>query len=98
MADSTSPQLLAFEKVIAAAGTAEALHAARRVKAVVVKAKLSNTGVVFLGGSDVDSSTNDGMDPGDSIPINPTGWMDLVDLFADVSVSGDGVDCWATLS
>ena len=98
MADSTSPNLLAFEKTVTAAGTAETLHAAKRVKSVVVKAKTSNTGVVFIGGSDIASTTNDGLSPGDIIDIAPNGWMDLKDLFIDVSVSAEGVDCWATLT
>lgn len=97
MATSVSnPVFLSGAKTVAAAGTAEALSTTERVKSVLVLAKVANTGTVFLGGSDVDSSTNGGLAPGDSIRITPSKiWMDLADVFIDVSVNGEGVDFYA---
>ena len=95
MADSNSPTLLISEKTVTANGTAEALHAGQRVKSVTVVAKVSNTGKVYIGGSDVDSSTNDGLDPGDVLSIPAENWLDLADLYVDSAVNSEGVDFWA---
>ena len=54
MAASNSPTLLVSEKTVSAAGTAEALATAQRVKSVTVVAKTANTGQVYVGGSDVE--------------------------------------------
>ena len=96
MAASNSPILLSGEKTVTAAGTAEALvAAARRVYSVLVKAKIGNTGQVYLGGSDVASGTNDGLDPGESVSLAARTAFDLADLFVDVDTSGEGVDFYA---
>ena len=95
MADSNAPTLLISEKTVTAAGTAVALHAAQRVKSVTIVAKTSNTGQVYVGGSDVASTTNDGMAPGDALSIPAENWLDLNDLYVDSDVNGDGVDFWA---
>lgn len=93
MANSEGPVLLSGEKTVAAAGTAEPLVAAsRRVKSVVVIAKGDNTNRVYLGGADVDSSTNDGLEAGESVTIEAMGWQDLADIYVDVGVNGEGVD------
>ena len=96
MAASDSPVFVSAEKTVASAGTAEALVAAsRRVKSVTVMAKRSNTGAVFLGGADVAATTNDGIEAGDSLILEPVEWLDLVDVYIDVDVSGEGVDFYA---
>ena len=95
MATSETPTLSASEKTVSAAGTAEALASAQRVKAVTVIAKDGNTGRVYVGGSDVSSSTNNGFLPGDAIEIPAENWLDLADIFIDVDTNGEGVDFYA---
>jgi len=95
LADSNTPTMLTSEKTVTSAGTAVALHAAQRVKSVTIVAKISNTGQVYVGGSDVASATNDGMAPGDSLSIPAENWLDLNDLYVDSDVNGEGVDFWA---
>ena len=96
MANSEGPVILAGEKTVAAAGTAETLVAAtKRAKAVTIIAKAGNTGQVYVGGSDVASTTNDGLDAGESITIEAVGWLDLVGIYLDVDTSGEGIDFYA---
>jgi hypothetical protein len=95
MAASNSPTLLSSEKTVAAAGTAEALHAGQRVTQVTIIAKVANTGQVYVGGSDVASTTNDGLDSGDSLEITANGWLDLKDVYIDADTNGEGVDFYA---
>ena len=95
MAASNSPTLMSSEKTVSAAGIAEALAATQRVKALIVVAKISNTGQVYIGGSDVDSATNDGLDAGDVLTIPVQNWLDLADVYIDVDTNGDGVDFYA---
>ena len=93
MAASNSPTLLTSEKTVAAAGTAEALSSTpQRVLSLAIIAKSSNTGQVYVGGSDVDSSTNGGMAPGDSLELSGGNAMDLADIYIDVDTNGEGVD------
>ena len=95
MAASNSPTLLASEKTVSAAGTGEALATTQRVKSVTVVAKTANTGQVYVGGSDVASSTNAGLAPGDVIEIPAENWLDLADIYVDVDTNGEGVDFYA---
>ena len=95
MATSESPVIMAGEKTVAAAGTAEAISGAKRVKALTIVAKSGNTGQVYVGGSDVASSTNDGLDAGEVVSFESDGWMDLKDIFVDAGVNGEGVDFYA---
>ncbi len=95
MATSESPVIMAGEKTVAAAGTAEALSSTKRVKALTVVAKGGNTGQVYVGGSDVSSSTNDGLDARESVSFEAEGWMDLADIYVDCGVDGEGVDFYA---
>ena len=69
MAASETPTIIASEKTVTAAGTAEALASAQRVRSVTIIAKTTNTGQVYVGGSDVASTTNDGLNPGDELEI-----------------------------
>lgn len=96
MANSSGVVLLSGEKTVAAAGTAEALvSASERVKSVVVIAKKANSNQVYLGASDVASTTNDGLDAGEFLTINANGWLDLADLFLDSDTNSEGVDFYA---
>ena len=92
MAASNSPTLVSSEKTVSASGTAEALSSSQRVKSVTIIAKSGNTGQVYVGGSDVATATNDGLDSGDAIEVNAESWMDLADIYLDVDTNGEGVD------
>ena len=95
MAESNSPTLLSSEKTVTAAGTAEALHSGQRVTQVTIIAKAGNTGQVYVGGSDVASTTNDGLDAGDTLDIVASGSLDLKDIYIDADTNGEGVDFYA---
>ncbi len=95
MAASQTPTIVASEKTVTSAGTAEALASARRVRSVTIVAKTTNTGQVYVGGSDVGSTTNDGLNPGDELEIPADNWLDLADVYLDVDTNGEGVDFYA---
>ena len=85
--------LLSGQKLVATAGTAEALVAStRRVKRVQIVALSSNTKPVYVGGSDVASTTNGGLTASGSISLEAEGWTDLKDIYVDADVDGEGVD------
>ena len=95
MAASESPVIISSEKTVTTAGTAVALSASQRVKALTVIAKAGNAGQVYIGGADVASTTNDGLDAGDTISFEAVNWMDLADIFVDADSNGEGVDFYA---
>jgi hypothetical protein len=96
MGASETPTIISSEKTVTAAGTAEALSASsQRVRSLSVIAKTGNTGQVYVGGSDVASSTNDGLAPGDTLMVPSLNWLDLSAMYVDVDVSGEGVDFYA---
>ena len=96
MAASETPAHISSEKTVTAAGTSEALSStSQRVKSLSVIAKADNTGQVYIGGSDVASTTNGGLAPGDSLIIPAVNWLDLNDVYIDVDVSGDGIDFYS---
>ena len=96
MAASETPTLIASEKTVTAAGTAEALGTSQRVRSITVVAKDNNTSRVYVGGSDVASTTNRGLGAGDVLThTSASGWLDLADVYVDVDVSGEGVDYYA---
>ena len=96
MANSETPALISGEKTVSSAGAAEALVAAsQRAKVVTIIAKTGNTGQVYVGGSDVASTTNDGLDPGETLSVEADGWMDLAGFYLDVDTSGESVDFYA---
>lgn len=79
-------------KVVAAAGTAEALATTTAIKSVVVTAETDNTGIIAVGGSGVVAAlaTRRGtpLSAGESIALDID---DLADVFIDSTVNGDGV-------
>ena len=96
MANSEGPVFLAGEKTVATAGTAEPLvPTSQRVKSLVVIAKKGNTNQVYLGGADVASTTNDGLDAAESKTIEAVGWLDLADIYLDVDTNGEGINFYA---
>jgi len=95
LADSNSPRLLSGAKTVTTAGTAVALGT-RNVQAITIYAKIANTGVIYVGGSDVDSDTNAGLQPGDQLTLDfGLAGESLAALYIDSSVSGEGVDYYA---
>ncbi len=96
MANSETTAFISGEKAVAASGTSEALvSASQRVKSVTIIAKSGNLGQVYVGGSDVASTTNDGLDAGESLDVVAVNWMDLADIYVDVGTDGEGVDFYA---
>lgn len=88
------------EKTVSAAGTREAVQEKSDGsfwKGVVLIAKANNVGQVFIGGPDVDSSTNDGLAAGEALPMRSGKGIDLATTFLDVSVSGEGVDFYGVV-
>ena len=93
MATSEGNVLISGEKTVAAAGIAEALFGSeKRVKSVLLRAKAANTNQVYIGGPDVASATNDGLDASESITLTADAWLDLANIFIDVDTNGEGVD------
>ena len=96
MAASETPTLVSGDKTVTAAGTAEAVGASQRVRSITVVAKDNNTGRVYVGGSDVASTVNRGLQAGDVLThTSASGWLDLADVYVDVDVSGEGIDYYA---
>ena len=95
MAASESPVIISSEKTVPTAGTAVALSATQRVKSLTIRAKAGNTGQVYVGGSDVSSTTNDGLDATEPVSFEAVGWLDLADVYIDVDTNGEGVDFYA---
>ena len=96
MANSETPALISGEKTVTATGTAEALvSASQRAKAVTIIAKTTNIGQVYVGGSDVATTTNDGLDAGESLSVESDNWLDLADLYLDVDTNGEGGEFYA---
>ena len=95
MANSETPVLISGEKSVTTAGTAEAMASSQRVKSITIIAKASNTGQVYVGGSGVASTTNDGLDAGETLSVEAMGWMDLAGIYLDADTNGEGVDFYA---
>jgi hypothetical protein len=75
-------------KDVATAGTAETLATTTTIKSVTVQAKNSNTGVIYVGGSTVSSTSGISLYAGDSVNMEID---DLVKIYVDSSVDGEGV-------
>lgn len=94
MANSTFGSGISGAGTVAAAGTAEILDSdnGRHYTSITIIAEASNTGQIFVGGSDVASTTNTGLDSGEAVTLaSPHGFL-LSDIWLDSSVNGDGVD------
>ena len=79
-------------KVVASAGTAEALGTSATIKEVLITAELNNTGVICVGGSGVIAAeaTREGtpLELGESMRIATN---NLANIYIDSTVNGDGV-------
>lgn len=100
MANSVSGShgtFISGEKTVTTTGTAEALLTAGVYSAVTIIAKAANTNQVYVGGSDVATTTNDGLDAGDVLTLKPSRGhvIQLGDIFLDVDTNGEGVDFYA---
>lgn len=79
-------------KVVASAGTDEALASSTACKWVTIQAQTDNTSTVAVGGAGVDATVATGtgvmLSPGDvvTLPID-----DLAEVYVDALVSGEGV-------
>ena len=94
MANSIVGPLIVGYKAVASAGTAEALAAdnGRRYTSITITAETDNTGRIFIGGSDVDSSTHKGLAAAAAVTVTSVhGWL-LDENFLDAGTSGDGAD------
>ena len=91
-----SGKFIAGEKAVTTSGTEVALAATGTYSSVVIIAKAANTNQIYVGGSDVTTSTNDGLDAGDSLTIAPRGGgIVLSDIYIDADTDGEGVDFYA---
>jgi ABC-type Fe3+ transport system substrate-binding protein len=91
----------AGKKTVGTAGTAEALVSSAtdgsdHFGSVTLKALAANVGQVYVGGSDVASSTNSGLDAGETLTLaSATKKLNLSDIYLDVGTDDDGVDFYA---
>lgn len=99
MATSVAGKFVFGQKDVAAAGTAVQLDAGGyKLSALTIIAHADNAGQIFYGGSDVDSSTQKGLDAGESITIalperTPRGpGFDIGSIYVDAGTNDDGVD------
>jgi len=83
------------DKAVTTAGTAEALAASLSINSVYVRAKVDNTGNVYIGDSSVDKTTNKQiiLAPGDETIITID---NIATVYVDVDTNGEGVDYLAT--
>jgi hypothetical protein len=89
---------LSGQKIVTAAGSAEALGDQPIHGSLTVKALAANTGLIFIGNdgnNDVDGGSGFQLAAGDQITFEFTG--NLADLFIDSAVNGEGV-CWIVLN
>lgn len=88
---------LAGSKTVTTAATAEALASgtSTQFRALTIRAKPANTGQVYVGGADVASTTNAGLDAGEQLTLSSAYGIHLDDVYLDVDTNGEGVDFWA---
>lgn len=94
MATSVTRQFVFGTKVVAAAGTQVQLDATttRMLRSLTIIAHSSNVGRIFYGGSDVDSSTQKGLQGGESFTLTGVGPFEIGDIWIDAATNADGVD------
>lgn len=93
MATSVTVSHVFGTKDVAATGTAVQLDATdRKLQSLLIVAHSDNAGRVFYGGSDVDSSTQKGLLPGESIVITGNRPFLLSTIYIDAATNDDGVD------
>lgn len=97
MATSHTPTHAVGSTTVTTAGTRVRLHATSlRCRKVQVYAQAANTGQIYVGGSDVASTTHTGLDAAESVTLETErNFLDLYDLWLDSSVNGEKVDFYA---
>lgn len=81
--------IVSGQKAVTTAGTAEALGTSTTLTSGVrIKANSDNTGVIYVGASDVDSTTGFVLAAGEELFVEIA---DLADVFIDAGTSADGV-------
>lgn len=75
--------------VVTTAATEVILAASQVVKSVSIKAKLANTGKIFVGGAGVSSADGYPLEPGESVSFDIS---NLANVWIDSAVSGEGVN------
>lgn len=90
--DSTLPStVVSGNDNVTTAGTRVQLNAGTPLavkRGVVILAKGGNTGIIYVGGSNVDSSNGIGLTAGESFSIDID---DIAEVYIDSSVNGEGV-------
>lgn len=81
-------------KDVASAGTALILDATNyELSSLMIIAHNDNTGQIYYGGSDVDSSTQRGLDAGESIVLGMSRTPIVLNtVYIDAGTTNDGVD------
>lgn len=75
-------------KTVTTAGVAEALGASTTIKSIYIRATSTNTGNIYVGGSDVSSANGIALAANDSVEIDIA---DLATVYIDSDVNGEGV-------
>lgn len=99
MATSVTQSHIFGGKTVASAGTAEKIDATERpVSAVMLIARSTNSGRIFYGGADVASTTQAGLEPGESVVFGSIEEepFQITSVFINAAISADGVDFVAT--
>ena len=94
MANSIAGPLISGKIAVATAGNIHALAVdnGRRYTTFTIVAETDNAGRIFVGGSDVTSSTNSGLAPGAALSlVSSHGWL-LSEMYITSAENGDGVD------
>ena len=85
------------QQSVSSAGTAEALSTSSDLSVgsgaeVAIRANDDNTGSIYVGGSDVDSSNGFVLSAGESVALQVA---DVSDVYIDADTTGEGVS-WIT--
>ena len=94
MATSVAGQFVFGTKDVATAGTQVQLDAttSRLLRSLLIIAHSDNAGRIFYGGSDVDASTQKGLQAGESMTLQGVEPFEIGDIWIDAATNGDGVD------
>ena len=86
------------QKTVDTAGTAEAILTSGDTlwHSVTILALTTNAGQVFVGGSGVSSTNNQGLDSGEAVTLTPHRGHEVAldDIFMDVGTNGEGAEIW----
>ncbi len=88
------------EVTVDAAGTAEVFAAAEQFfHSITITAKAANTGQIYLGGSGVSNTINDGLDAGETVSFsNERAMLNLANWYIDADTTSEGVEIYGQVS